>query len=302
MRSARESFDGHQLRVQIIDNGSSDDSLVVLRRELADSKIVALPENLGYAAACNKALENCSEDFIVFSNSDVVYHPNALSQMLRCIQRNTRVGVLGLQQVYANGKWQRSYGLLPGLRAALSDVLGLTFLHRAFHSFFFSESAPSSTQQTEAKCFDVDYVDGAVLCVRRSAFAEIAGFDSSYFFFGEDIDLCIRMRSKSWRVAFCPSARATHLRGATRKTNVAHDMKVLALNESARIRIHRSYSSAFFVKLATALEAMYYAELWLLRSVLSMVVSGPGRDLQRQKADLCKHLSVVCAQELENIE
>jgi GT2 family glycosyltransferase len=58
-------------------------------------------------------------------------------------------------------------------------------------------------------------VDGAVLAVRREAFAAVGGFDEDFFFYSDESDLCARLQKAGWRVRFLPSAEVIHVRGAS---------------------------------------------------------------------------------------
>jgi len=78
----------------------------------------------------------------------------------------------------------------------------------------------------------VDWVSGAFLAVRRSAWEEVGGFDERFFMFMEDVDLCWRLHASGWDVRYEPAARVMHLEGASRaaapyRMIVAHHRSLL---------------------------------------------------------------------------
>jgi N-acetylglucosaminyl-diphospho-decaprenol L-rhamnosyltransferase len=79
---------------------------------------------------------------------------------------------------------------------------------------------------------DVDWVSGATVWLRRSAVEGIGGWDEGYFMYAEDVDLCWRLRSAGWRIAFEPAGRVMHVQGASTKLRpnrmiVAHHRSLL---------------------------------------------------------------------------
>jgi GT2 family glycosyltransferase len=75
---------------------------------------------------------------------------------------------------------------------------------------------------------DAEFLQGAALLVRAEAFAQVGGFDESFFMFGEDADLCVRLREAGWRVALCPAARFVHVgSGSTRLERERMDQELL---------------------------------------------------------------------------
>jgi N-acetylglucosaminyl-diphospho-decaprenol L-rhamnosyltransferase len=62
---------------------------------------------------------------------------------------------------------------------------------------------------------EVDWVSGACFLARREAWDGVGGFDSTFFMYMEDVDLCWRLRAKGWSVAYEPAAQITHIQGVS---------------------------------------------------------------------------------------
>ena len=191
----------------VVDNGSRDGTLEVVRSHCPEAKIIATGENLGYGKAMNLGFRETVGDFVILSNPDVVFLEGSIPRMLEFLEKNPRIGITGPQQMYPDRSWQRSYGDLPGIWSGLKDATGVTTLqHRLRHILW--------PRRIDRKPKDVPYVDGAVLAVRRDAFVGAKGFDEAFFFYADESDLCARLRKAGWRIVFFPAAQVIHIRGA----------------------------------------------------------------------------------------
>lgn len=152
---------------------------------------VHLPGNLGFAAAANAGARAARGEFLWFLNPDVEPASDCLAQLTRVLR----------------GEWAAAQPLLcfahdSGRIENVGFTLGRDGLNRA-RGRGLEAPAPGSEEP-------VLVASGAALLVRREALAEVGLFDPSYFAYGEDADLCLRLSRAGWRVAAVPSARATH--------------------------------------------------------------------------------------------
>jgi N-acetylglucosaminyl-diphospho-decaprenol L-rhamnosyltransferase len=192
----------------IVDNGSTDDTLEIVRSRCPETKIIATGENLGYGRALNVGFKETRENFVILSNPDVVFLDGSIRQMVEFLEKNPRVGVTGPQQTFPDKTWQRSYGDLPGIWPGIKDAVGITTLQNSLRRILWPRKIDRKPKQ-------VPYVDGAVLAVRREAFSQMSGFDEDFFFYSEESDLCWRMKKAGWKVIFLPCAEVIHVRGAS---------------------------------------------------------------------------------------
>ncbi len=191
----------------IVDNGSADDTLEIVRSRCPEAKIIATGENLGYGKAMNLGFKETIGDFVILSNPDVVFLNGSIRQMVEFLNKNPKIGVAGPQQMYPDRSWQRSYGDLPGIWPGIKDALGITTLRNGVRRILWP-------RRIDRKPKEVPHVDGAVLVLRREAFLEMGGFDEEFFFYADESDLCARLRKAGWGVVFFPSAEVIHVRGA----------------------------------------------------------------------------------------
>jgi len=195
---------GVELETVVIDNGSSDGSLDYLRRQ--GVRHVALPRNLGFAAAVNRGVAETAAPAVLVLNADAVLERGAVRRMLEALEADSGLGgvqprILQLEQGRAREvDTARLY----------SAGQALTRDGRAFELGAGETQSDLYLQQRE-----VFGVCGAVCLLRRQLLDELGGYDERYFSFYEDVDLNVRGRIAGWRFAYVPEAVAWHLGNAS---------------------------------------------------------------------------------------
>ncbi len=227
LRGCLESLRPRLDRVVVFDNNSSDGSPEMVRREYPQAVLIESPQNLGYGAAANRVFLSGGRaqdaEFLILSNSDVVFAPDSVEALVDDLLRHPDAGVTGPRLLRADGTLQRSCFPLPGSLRWVFDndvscvVLGLIpGLNRHLLRLWRHDCER-----------EVPWVKGAVMAIRRSAFEDAGAFDESFFMFYEETDLCFRMAKKGWRVRFIPAATVAHLGGvSTTKVRAAMDVEL----------------------------------------------------------------------------
>jgi N-acetylglucosaminyl-diphospho-decaprenol L-rhamnosyltransferase len=216
--------------VVVVDNASCDGSLEALA--LADAAVVLLPtgKNLGYGKAANLGVARLDEELILICNPDLVVEPGACEHMVAALEHDGAVAVVGPLLLEPNGTCYPSARAFPSL--------GVGFLH-AFVGLFWPQNPWSRRYRREdelALTQDPDWVSGACMLVRRTAFASVGGFDEGYFMYVEDLDLCWRLRRAGWAVCYEPAARVTHVQGASTRR---HPYRMLLAHHRSAWRFAR---------------------------------------------------------------
>jgi GT2 family glycosyltransferase len=184
----------------IVDTGSTDNTLEIVRSLWPGAKVIATGEDLGCCRALNIGFKETTGDFVILSNPDVVFLDDSISQMTEFLRKNQKVGVAGPQQMFPDRSWQRSYGDLPGIWSGIKDAMGITMLRLGAREILWPRRIDRGPKE-------VPYVDGAVLVLRRQAFVEIGGFDEEFFIYSGECDLCARLRKAGWKAVFFPPRR-----------------------------------------------------------------------------------------------
>lgn len=211
--------------VFLVDNGSSDDSLERVAAAFPDTVIIRNRCNNGFARANNQAIARASGEFVLLLNSDAVVAPDVLDRFAADFRREPRVGAITGRLQDAAGGLQRSGGPVP---TALNE-LGLGFLKKK----------PAPVEHNGL--VETESVVGACMAVRASVIRQAGSLDNDFFFYGEDIEWCHRIRRHGWKVAVDPAARITHIKGgATRGRRRGAQVEMLR----ARLQYYRKTMSA----------------------------------------------------------
>lgn len=212
LASLRDNVSGLALEVFVVDNGSSDDSVAMVRSEFPEVTLIENGRNLGFARANNVALRRAAGRFWLLLNSDTIVTKGALEGLLETMERDPEIGVAGLQLLNEDGSLQNSVSNMPSLLTELGNKSLLRLLWPSRY--------PGKEHRFESPV-PVDSVIGACLMARRDAAAAVGLLDEEYFFFLEETDWCVRMQKGGWKVIHDPRYTIYHLQGKSAgKVNV----------------------------------------------------------------------------------
>ncbi len=222
--------------VILVDNHSQDGSPDLVRTAFPWVKLIQNEENLGYARANNIGIKASSGEFILFLNTDTVVPPEALPALVAELGARPQVGAVGPALVHKSGRYQVSFG---GRRNFFSEIWQKLFLNPYYKSVLGRSLKPR----------DVRWVSGACLLARRTAVEEVGFFDEHFFLYFEDIDLCLRMREKGWKVVFFPGIRIAHTGAATTSSLKFQTRLEYRRSQVYFYRKHNSRASAIFLSI-----------------------------------------------------
>ena len=246
------------VHVVVVDNASDDESLAAVS-DLPVSTIER-PENGGFAVGCNAGWRAGTGRFVVFLNPDATIDENSLRRLTGVLAADSAVGAVAPRIERPDGSRALSLRRFPRARSTFAQAL---FLHRLFpRSAWCDEHVKRAVDYTRP--WSPEWVSGACIALRRSVLEELGGWDEGFFLYGEDVDLCFRLRRAGYDVRYEPSARVVHDEGAS--SSRAASLPRLA---AARIRFARKHYSGRGAVLERAGVA-----LWALTRI---VVSRGGR-------------------------
>jgi N-acetylglucosaminyl-diphospho-decaprenol L-rhamnosyltransferase len=199
-------------QIAVVDNGSHDGSVDVMKRSDPEVLVVDTGDNLGYGRAANRgtALLVPMPDAVLVSNPDVVVHPGTVKALVAALEDDPSLGIVGPRIENPDGTVYPSARTFP----VLADAVGHAFLGTV---------APRNRWTRRYRMLDwdhstaqsVDWISGACFLVRTRTWQEVGGFDDTFFMYMEDVDLCWRARARGWGVAYEPSGRVTHVQGVS---------------------------------------------------------------------------------------
>jgi GT2 family glycosyltransferase len=229
--------------VVVVDNGSTDGSAEMVRRECPTVELLVLASNPGYGAGCNAGIRATSAEHVLVLNSDTLLEPGALAALGAALDASPTAAVAGPRILNPDRSVSRSAFPFLGPGATL-------FHHEPFASI--AAVFPPLRDRymgpwRPARAGAVPWVLGAALAIRRRAFDEVGGFDESYEMFCEELDLSWRLRERGWRTVYAPVTDVIHVGGAsTRQRRGAMQARL----QMSVIQFHRRHHRGATLRLA----------------------------------------------------
>ena len=243
----------------VADNGSTDNSLEVLRNEFPKVKTIVLDRNYGFAEGYNRAIAQVESDYTVLLNSDVEVSEGWLTPLLAYLEAHAETAAV---QPKIRSWAKRTFFEHAGAAGGFINSLGYPYC-RGRILWKVEEDKGQYDTITE-----VDWTSGACMCVRTKVYKDCGGLDASFFAHMEEIDLCWRMRNKGWKLACLPQSTVYHLGGGSlnyespRKTYLNHRNNLLMIYKNKQhpfgvlfVRFFLDYAAAFFYLLQGRLGA-----------------------------------------------
>ena len=213
-RACLESATGENVVAStiVVDNASTDGSAEAIAAQFPEIRLIASDVNLGFAAANNLAAREASGTYILLLNPDTVVLDGAIDRLVAFAEAHPDYGIYGGRTLFADGSLNpTSVWRKPTVWNTFCRSAGLSAV--AKDSGLFSGDMYGGWARDTVR--EVDIVSGCFLLIRRSLWEELGGFDTSYFMYGEDWDLCLRARALGARCLFCPDAEIIHYGGAS---------------------------------------------------------------------------------------
>lgn len=206
----------------VVDNGSTDSSLAMLREEYPQVRALRSERNLGFSGGNNLALRRIlaelppqaarAHEYILLVNSDLFLAPDTIAGLVAFAEGRPDVGAVGPRVEKPDGTLdlacRRSF---PTPANAFFKLFGLSRRFPGNARF----AAYNLTNLDPGQLTEVDAVTGACMLVRVSAIDQVGLLDERFFMYGEDLDWAYRLKAQGWRVFYDPAVRALHQKGAT---------------------------------------------------------------------------------------
>jgi hypothetical protein len=205
LQSIYDQTQGLEFEIFVIDNASKDGSAVMVATEFPQVNLIASNENMGFAKANNLALEQAQGKYVLFLNPDTEITENSFKVMFDLMEQDENIALSTCQLNYPDGTLQKNIKHNPGL---CDQILILLKLHHLIQ--------PKCLKRYLAKDFDytkeqaVKQIMGAFMFARADVIKEIGGFDTDYFIWWEDLDLCKRIQDLGMKIIYTPKTKIIH--------------------------------------------------------------------------------------------
>jgi GT2 family glycosyltransferase len=205
---------GNAIKIVVVENGSKDGSADMIRGRHPLVHLVALGENIGYAAGNNLAMKVVDTPYILLMNSDTYIKKDSIAESIRRIEGKRDCDVLVSRWVTEDGVFHKYGGYLPTPLKIIFWAFGLeslpfvkTFLHKiySYNPGFYDKEG---YMQWCPPCF---------MLLKRRVYTLTGGFDEDLWFHMVDVEWCKRMSQKGLTIFFTPTIEVMHLGGASSK-------------------------------------------------------------------------------------
>jgi GT2 family glycosyltransferase len=203
---------GVSLTAIVVDNASSDGSADAVEAAFPQATVVKNDSNLGFGKASNIGIERTQGEFLLFLNPDVMVEQSCIRTLADFLLANPKAGAVGPRLARPDGRLDlASRRGFPTPRSAFYRLILLSRLFPKSPRF----NRYNMGYLSEEQVHEIDAGTAACLMFRRSAIDEVGPFDPDYFMYGEDLDLCFRLKQAGWKIFYVPAAVATHIKGAS---------------------------------------------------------------------------------------
>ena len=215
-----KSSKGYITEIFFVDNHSVDNSYKHITAKYPEVKGIYNSKNIGFSKANNIALREVQGRYVLILNPDTVLEEGTFEKLIEFIESNPQTGAVSSKLILRDGKLdsacRRSF---PTLSAAIPRMLGLSKLFPKSKLF----SKYNLTYLDENETTEVDSICGAFMFMRKEVLDKAGYFDEDYFMYGEDIDLCYRIKQAGYKNYYFPKVTTIHLKGeSTSKTKFSY--------------------------------------------------------------------------------
>lgn len=206
LKSIRRAASALDYEVLVVDNASGDGLPELVRERFPETRLFALPENVGFAAGNNVAIRKAKGRYVFVLNPDTMLEAGALEAMVAFMDAHADVGVLAPALRHPDGSRQESVHRFPSPWIPVWRRTPLGRLKRAQEEL----TRYAMRGEVGEAPIDVDWAEGAALFVRRAAMDEVGLLDERFFVYFEDADWCRRFWLKGWKVRHVPGIAVLH--------------------------------------------------------------------------------------------
>ena len=216
--------------VILVDDASTDDTVVRVRAEFPAVEVIEMSENSGFAKACNRGFAVATGAVVVLVNNDVLADEMMLEYLARAIENDASAGS-AVPLLLAPDGTVDSYGITADVTLA-----GFVRFHGA------DADVVSSTTPTLLGPY------GAVAAFRREALIEVGTFDESIIMYGEELELSLRLREAGWNSVAVPESKGVHVGGSTAGGDSARKRYLAGIGRGYTLNVYGVLVSKYFFR------------------------------------------------------
>jgi GT2 family glycosyltransferase len=209
LRSIYSATRSVEFEVIVSDNGSTDGSVQLIRKEFPKVRVIENGTNLRFSQGNNVGIQASSGEYILILNPDTLIHDGALRRWIEFADRHPEAGGFGCRVLNSDASYQGSARPFP---TVWREFLATIYMRPLGHlsDVFIADKYVRWHGDTERT---IDWHSGCALLVRGQLLKRLGGFDQRFTYYYEDLDLCHRIWYAGYEIRYTPAVMITHLGG-----------------------------------------------------------------------------------------
>lgn len=240
------------IEIIVVDSASADDSVAMVNEKYPDVKLLTQSENVGFTRGNNIGFREAQGRYLLLLNPDTEIIDDAIPQLFDYMENHVDVGIIGTHTLNTDGSHQSTRRRFPTL------ITGI------FESTWLADYAPKSVDThykmldtDDDAIFDVDWVQGSAMLVRREVYDQLGGLDEGYVMYSEEMDWCKRAKDAGWRVVYHGEAFITHHGGKSSDQVAAFSQIQFHTSKLRYFRKHHGYTAYSILRVIILLLYMW---------------------------------------------
>ena len=222
------------IEILVVDNGSTDGSQQMLRKDFAAVRLIQNNENKGYAGGCNTGIINSNGEIVFLLNNDTVLAPDVISRMEQMFNADQSTGIV--QPKIRSIQKKENFDYSGGAGGEL-DIFGYPVVRGRL-----VDNIEKDDGQYDKSNREIFWATGTACMIRKSIFNEIGVLDEDFFAHMEEIDLNWRAHLAGYKSAVCTETYLYHYSGYT--LSAASSQKMYLNHRNSMVMILKNYSFA----------------------------------------------------------
>lgn len=203
---------GIELEVILIDNNSKGDDFSNIKKTFPQVRVYQLDKNIGFAGANNYAADIAIGRYLLLLNPDTEILNSGINAIYSFAEENRGYGIYGGRSFFPDGTLNpTSCWGKPTLWSVFCSATGLSSIFR--NSVIFDPESLGGWKRDSIR--EIDIVTGCFLFLEKIFWDELKGFDTDFFMYAEDADLCLRSIEQKKKNIIYPAATFIHHGGAS---------------------------------------------------------------------------------------
>lgn len=247
--SVQEAIAAIDAEIIVIDNNSSDESVLMMKEKFPDVKLIENKENFGFPKGNNIGVRQAKGKFICILNPDTVVAEDTFTKILAFAERQKNLGIVGCKLIDGTGEFlPESKRGIPSPWVAFTKIFGL---YKVFpKSKLFNQYYAQHLDENETG--EVDILVGAFMLLKKELYEDLKGFDEDCFMYADDIDLSYRALQKQKANFYFHETTVLHYKGeSTIKDEKYMKRFQEAMNFFYQKHFKKSLFFSFFIQIGT---------------------------------------------------